>query len=244
MVTVAGTAAAEGSELKRVTTKPPVGAGPLIVTVPFTGDVELPLTLEGDAVINTSVGGLSVRLACCELLSQVAVTVASVMDPTAFVVIVNFPVKDFSATLTLAGTVTDLESAASLTTIAPLLAPGSAFKVTSPEVLAPPVMLAGEIDRETTANGFTVRVAVWVTPPKEAVIVVVSVAVTNKWVTANVMLPEPSATLTDAGTVAAFVFELVSFTVSAAVVMPLNVTVPVTVLFDPPTTELGATETD
>ena len=41
-LTLAGTVAAEVSELDRVTTNPPVGAGPLIFTVPVTTVEELP----------------------------------------------------------------------------------------------------------------------------------------------------------------------------------------------------------
>ena len=45
-VTVAGTVA-DGSELVSLITKPPVGAGPVNVTVPVTAVVALPLTVVG-----------------------------------------------------------------------------------------------------------------------------------------------------------------------------------------------------
>ena len=54
----------------------------------------------------------------------------------------------------------------------------------------------------------------------------------------------PLANLTDAGTVAADGFELLNVTVSPVEgAGPLKVTVPVTAVAEPPTTETGETET-
>jgi hypothetical protein len=67
IVTVAGGAAAVVSELASLTTIPPGGAGPAIVTVPVTAVDELPLTDVGVTVTDTSVGVTTVRLASAEL---------------------------------------------------------------------------------------------------------------------------------------------------------------------------------
>ncbi len=66
-VTVAGTAAAEGSELESETMRPPNGAGPERVTVPVTAVPALPLTEAGDTETDTRTGAVTVRLASCEL---------------------------------------------------------------------------------------------------------------------------------------------------------------------------------
>jgi hypothetical protein len=56
-VTVDGTLAAAVFELLRFTTKPPVGAGPLKVTVPVTAVVELPWTVLGPMAKVVNVAG-------------------------------------------------------------------------------------------------------------------------------------------------------------------------------------------
>jgi hypothetical protein len=55
MVTLAGTVATTVLLLVRVTTAPPVSAGPLSMTLPMEGDP--PLTLVGFSVSELSVGG-------------------------------------------------------------------------------------------------------------------------------------------------------------------------------------------
>jgi hypothetical protein len=68
------------------------------------------------------------------------------------------------------------------------------------------------------------------------------VALTALVVTVNVAEVLPEATVTDAGTVAATVFELVSVTtVPAAGAGPVSVTVPVTAVVLPPFTLVGLT---
>lgn len=64
-----------------------------------------------------------------------------------------------------------------------------------------------------------------------AVIVTVCVELTNRWVTANVALVAPLARFTDAGTVATFVFELLSVIFSPEEgAGPVKDNVPVTVV--------------
>ena len=70
-------------------------------------------------------------------------------------------------------------------------------------------------------------------------------AFTRSVVTGKVMLLLPVKTFTEAGTVAIFVFELESLIVNPGVVAsPKSPTVPITAVFDPPTTSPGATEMD
>ena len=56
-VTLAGTLATAVFELNRVTTKPPVGAGPVKRTVPITAVVDPPFTDVGATVSETKVAG-------------------------------------------------------------------------------------------------------------------------------------------------------------------------------------------
>ena len=71
-MTVAGTVATVVSELFNATDKPVDGAGPLSVTAPVTTVVELPCTLVGLRVRDSSVAGVMVSVACWVLLPRVA----------------------------------------------------------------------------------------------------------------------------------------------------------------------------
>lgn len=163
IVTVAGMVAAALSELLNVTTKPPVGAAELSETVPVTAVVELPLTEVGDTATETRLGGVSVSVDCCEVDAYVAVIVAPVVVLTADVVTVNWPLSTPTGTLTVAGTVADLELELSLTETGPL-EPGSAFRTTSPATFVPPAAVPGDRFRASTSNGVTVSVHICLTP--------------------------------------------------------------------------------
>ncbi len=134
--------------------------------------------------------------------------VALVVELTAVVLAANWASSDPSLTVTLAGTVTALEDEANLTDNAPLAVPGSAFRVTTPLALEPPVNVEGVMLTPMTSNGVSVNVAVCVVPPEVAVIVTVVALVTGLCVTANMAVVAPAASFTDAGTVTSFVFEL------------------------------------
>ena len=136
----------------------------------------------------------------------------------------------------------DFEVDDSLTVIAPLV-PGVALSVTSPLAAVPPGTDAGVMPREITWNGLTVNSAVFAIPLHVSVIVTVCSDVTSLCVTTNVAVLAPLATFTLPGTVTNFVLELLSVTVSPeAAASPLNVTVPVTVVLEPPTTGFGVND--
>ena len=74
----------------RLTTYPPVGAGPLRLTVPV--EVEPPITDVGETATLASTGGLTVNVVVTETVPFVAVKVTGVALATAVVVIVTTPV--------------------------------------------------------------------------------------------------------------------------------------------------------
>jgi len=242
IVTEAGAVAALVLELLSVITRPPVGAALLNVAVPVTVVVALPTTVAGETAIDTNVGAWIEIDAFWELVPSVAVTVAVVFVLTAVVLTVNVPVDDPIATLTVAGTIADVELEASLTAMT--LLPAVALRLTDPLTDTPPTTLVGDNIKLLTVRGITASVAAWLTPPYVALMVVVVAAVTIRWVTLKVALDVPPGIFTDVGTVAALVLELVSVTVAPAVGATLSsVTVPTTKVCDPPITVVGTTLT-
>ena len=156
------------------------------------------------------------------------------------VVTVNVALVAPEGTVTEAGTVaTEVLLLASVTT-AP---PAGAFPLsdTVPRELAPPVTLVGFRLMEIKASviaGVTVRLVACVVPPKLAEIVTAVEVDTVALVTVNVALVLPTATVTDAGTVAADALLLASTTTAPPVgAAPFKVTVPCELL--PPVTLVG-----
>jgi hypothetical protein len=80
-------------------------------------------------------------------------------------------------------------------------------------------------------------------PPKVAVNVTLFCAATFKCVTVKDALVLPEATVTEPGTVADFVSELLRVTTSPAD-MPVRVTVPLTTVVEFPFTEVGLTDSE
>src|SRR2546430_1664460 len=205
-VTLAGTVAAE-LLLDSVTCAPPAGAGPFNVTVP----VELPVeALPPVTVVGVTPGegrrtgcGVTGALARGGARGVVDVPVAEVDAPTALVVTVNVPLVAPTGTVTLAGTVAAVLSLDSVTCAPPAGAGPSSVAV--PVELLPPVTVVGFTPSEErrTGCGFTVRVAVRVTPLYKAEMVTGVDAATALVVTVNVTLVAPTGTVTLAGTVAA-----------------------------------------
>src|SRR6266851_2584454 len=156
---------ADGSPLERETTAPPLGAGPLSVTVPVEGLP--PATFAGLKVSEDRTGigcGVTVSVAVCVPPPYDAEMVTEVEVTTGLVVTVNVALVAPAGTVTpLAGT---LAAALLLDreTRAPPLGAGP-FRVTVPvgeEI--PPVTLAGLRLREEGTGGTTVSVAVCVPP--------------------------------------------------------------------------------
>ena len=166
-VTLEATVATEVLPLLRVTTAPPLGAGPLRVTVP----VELfpPLTDVGLSVRDESVtaaAGVTVRLAFLVVPLYVPEIVTDWLEVTLTVVTVKLALVEPAETVTLDGAVA--------TAVLPLLSettappPGAApVSVTVPCEVFPPTTLVGfsvKADSVTAAAGVTVNVAFLVVP--------------------------------------------------------------------------------
>lgn len=101
-VTVAGTV--PFAELDaRLMTEPPVGAGPLMVTVPV--DALPPITVVGDKLSPMSVGGLIVNVPVTDLPLTVAVIVEVVFAATGVALTVKVPLDEPAGTVKLVGTV-------------------------------------------------------------------------------------------------------------------------------------------
>jgi hypothetical protein len=159
--TLAGAIATRSSLLESAMIAPPVGAGPLRVTVPI--EEAPPETLVGLRLTDDNVGGVMVRTALRITPRYVAAIVARLRADTEFVATVNVAVVAPAATVTAAGTVAlavlSLESA----TAAPP-AGAAALSVTVPIEALPPATLVGLTVRKDRL-GAIVRMALLVTPP-------------------------------------------------------------------------------
>jgi hypothetical protein len=154
-VIVAGTVAAALPEVK-LTASPPVGAGPLRVTVPVDGDP--PVTDVGLSPNVVTTGAVIARLAVEVLAPRVAVIVAEALADTAEVDTVNVPVVDPAATVTEAGTVADALFEARFTTVPP--AGAGALIVAVPVEEVPPTTVVGLTATETVVPVVMVRVTI------------------------------------------------------------------------------------
>ena len=163
--------------------------------------------------------------------------VAEVDAATALVVTVNGALVAPAGTVTLAGTVAAAVLSLDSETCAPPAGAGPS-SVAVPVELLPPVTVVGlSASEERPAAGFTVRVAVRVTPLETAEMVAEVGALTALVVTVNGALVAPAGTVTLPGTVAA---ELSLDSVTCAPPAgagPSRVTVPVELL--PPVTVVG-----
>jgi len=196
-VTVAGTVTAALLEL-RVTTVPPVGAAPVIVTVP----VELvpPATLAGLKLSALITGVVTVRTADAEVLLNAAEIVE--VPLTANVVIGKVAVVLPAATVTEAGTVAAAVLEDVRVTISPPV-PAALARVTVPVEGVTPATVEGLRLTDSTVAAVTVRVFVTDVVPVVAVTTTGVVVATELVVAVNVAVEAPAGTVTDPGTVTA-----------------------------------------
>lgn len=127
-----------------------------------------------------------------------AETVTTVDVDTAVVVIVNRALVEPAATVTLVGVCATALLSETVTTAPP--AGAGPLKVTVPVEDLPPTTAVGLKVKELSTGGFTVSVAVCVTPLYLAVIVTVVLVATALVVIVNVAVLKPAATVTLAGT--------------------------------------------
>src|SRR2546425_3726749 len=142
-VTLAGTVAVDVL-LERETAVPPLGAGPLSVTVPV-GDCTPPVTLVGFSVSEERVGracGSTVSEAVLVTPAYDAEMVTGVDAVTALVLTVNVALLAPATTVTLAGTLAATLSLLS-STCAPPASAGPPRVTVAVDEWAPPVTLGG-----------------------------------------------------------------------------------------------------
>jgi hypothetical protein len=238
LVLAAGTITDDGTVaaalfLLNATEEPPLGAGPVSVTVP----VELvpPGTVVGFKLSVFRAGGLTVSVAVRVVVPKVPVIVTEVDADTGDVVTANVALVLPAGTVTDAGTVAAALLLPRDITIPPTGA--GPLRVTVPVEPLPPSTLVGLRLNELKAGGFTVNVAVRVVEPKTAVIVTPVEAATGIVVTVKVAVVFPADTVTDEGTVAAALLLLSEISAPPAGAAPFSVTVPVELT--PPATLVG-----
>ena len=222
---------------ERATTKPPVGAGPLIVTVPVD---EVPPVTEVGATVNVvGTGGMIVSVAVTDVPPAVAVIVAAVDVATAVVVIVKVAEVAPAATVTLEGGTALVLLEVSATASPPVGAGPVIVSVPVDEV--PPITEVGETASVFGTGGMIVRVVVTVVPREFAVTVAVVDVATGVVAMVNVPVVEPAATVTFVGVVALVLLDERLMIRPPEGAAPFNVMVPVEAA--PPVTEVGDTAT-
>jgi len=236
-VTLAGVVAAVALEVM-VTTIPPVGAGPLSVTVPE--ELFPPMTAVGDTFRPVIVGELIVRVAVAEEAPVVAVIVADVWEETADVEILKETDVAPADTVTLAGGVAPAALEVSETVKPPAGAGLPSANVPVDE--APPVTAVGETVKLLIDGGSIESAADAEVPPDLPIIFTELVEPTGEGEIVNAAVVAPPATTTSAGTNVGEPLVAKLTTSPPAGAAWVSITVPVEV--EPPTTELGLTLID
>lgn len=136
-VTLAGTVAL-GLVLASATTTPPLGAGPVKVTVPV--DEPPPVTLDGSSDSAAKAGGTTVSVLVCVTPFRIAEMVTKVGDATAEVITLNDPLVAPAGTASEAGTLATPGLLLTSDTVAPLAEAGP-LNVTVLTTGFPPVTL-------------------------------------------------------------------------------------------------------
>jgi hypothetical protein len=239
-VTEVGTLAIVLSSLLSDTVMPLPVAGAVRVTVPVA--LEPPVTESGETLRFDRVGLADVTVKRAVLLTPPALAV--ITDELVLVVVPETTVNDAASspagTVTLAGTV----AAAVLPLVSETTTPpvgAVALRVTVPVLFDPSTTVSGFRLRPVSVGldeaGTTVSTAERDTPPEVAVIVTWLVEVTDVVVTGKVVLVEPPATVTLAGTDAAALLLLVRATacppagaVADSVTLPVAGSPPVTLV--------------
>jgi len=226
-----GTVTAALFEL-RVTVVPPVGAGPLMVTVP----VELvpPATLAGLKLSALITGVVTVRVAVAEVPLKAPVIVE--VPFTANVVTVKVAVVAPAATVTEAGTVAAAVLEEVRVTTSPPV-PAALAKVTVPVDGVTPATVDGLSDSERTVAAVTVSVFETEVVPVVAETDTGVVVATGLVVAVNVAVEEPAGTVTDPGTETAALPDERPTVRPPEPAVPARVSVPVEGV--PPATEDG-----
>lgn len=202
-VTVAGTVALVPLAV-RATAWPPVGAGPLIVTVPV--EVLPPRTDDGFNERPVTTAGLTVSVADALLVPSAALIEGVAAAATAVVVTWNVADVEPASTVTVAGTVAEGSLDVSVTVVPPVGA--MPVSVTVAVDAVPPITDVGLRLTEVTVGARTLKFAL-AEPPLNvavngpAVSVATAVVVTLKDVAVC-----PAGTVTVAGRVAAALFEV------------------------------------
>jgi hypothetical protein len=140
---------------ERLTTKPPLGAGPVKVTVPV--DELPPTTLVGFRLNTESPGGVTVKLVVCVMALRVAESVAVTVLAVELVVTLNLALVAFACTVTDAGTWAVVLLEDSVTTAPPVGA--GLFKVTVATAVLPPATLVGLTTSDDGTGGVDVTVS-------------------------------------------------------------------------------------
>lgn len=217
------------------TVSPPIGAGPVMVTVPVE---EVPPTTEfGEITRPIGTGGLIDNAAVTDAFPIEALMVAEVTEATADVKIVKVAELEPVGTVTLVGGDALLEDEESDTTMPPEGA--RPLRVTVPVEVEPPIKVLGVTVRLVGKADETVNVADTAVLPTVAVIVAFAGVCTAVVVIVNEADVAPAGTVTLEGGVAPALFVESVTTIPLEEAGPLRVTVPVDGV--PPTTEVGET---
>ena len=197
-VTLEGVVALELFE-ERLTTVPPFGAAELIVTVPV--EDAPPKTDVGETVKLVGSSELMVRTVVAVTPPAEAEIVASVVEETDVVAIVNFADVAPEATVTVAGGIAALLLDVNATTVPP---EGAGIpSVTVPVEAAPPITVDGETVTPVNPPGVTVNVAVAFTEPDVALMTALVLSVTGFVRIVKVAVVAPEGTKTNPGAEAA-----------------------------------------
>jgi hypothetical protein len=166
IVTEPGTPA-EGELLDRSRANPPLGAGPLIVTVQL--DDVPPMTVVGLRLTEVTTGASTVTVAVFVTCPSVAEIVAVTLEATASVFTVKVADVAPAATVTADGTVASGELLDKFIGTPPVGAAETI--VTVPVDNVPPVPELGLTETELTGGGYIVSIPVLETEPSVPVIV-------------------------------------------------------------------------